>query len=411
MTTITTMLVQSMVLGGGKSGQTKQTESSGDLFKGLIANKLTTAPLSAEGLSEEQTKLLQHLEQFRQEYNEENGSDLNLHDLIQQLKSDLASFGDILPLLREFDRILPTPTPMGVHAQDADRLQAPIVNNNGKETSLSSLLNMMKTNGTGGNTLQEFVKFLSQTNVGKQLPQLQNLKHMLTQLQSKNQQNIIPDVGVKDSKSAATHQHQQPVFLHMREQYMRPKAEGVVDSKSIKLHSGDVANASGLFTATSPSLMSRVEQLVIHAPQENESTARFVNDMAKMMNRGRLMTLPNGSTQMSIKLFPENLGALDIQIIQRNGEIAAKIIASSAQAKELIETNLNQLRHVLQGQNITVNQIEVSSHVPDWMNDEREKQNQQSSPDSQQQEEQDEDESGPQSFQQWMEELEVEEEV
>lgn len=409
MTSIPTMMVQSMGMGGGKSSQTKQTEATSDLFKGLIANKLTTATLSADGLSEEQAQLLQHLEQFRQAYNEENGTNLNLDELIQQLQSDLASFGDILPLLKEFDRILPTPMPM--QAQSANRLQVPVENNNGKETRLTSLLNMLKTNVSGGNTLQEFVKFLSKTDIGKHLPQLQNLKHMLTQLQSKNQQNISPEAGLKESKTAVTPQNQQPGFLHMRNQIMRTKAEGGVDSKSIKLQTGDVTNTSGLFSATSPSVMSRVEQLVIHAPQDNESTARFVNDMAKMMNRGRLMTLPNGSTQMSIKLFPENLGALDIRIIQRNGEIAAKIIASTAQAKELIETNLNQLRHVLQGQNITVNQIEVSSHVPDWMNDEREKQNQQNSSDNQQHEDQDEDESGPQSFQQWMEELEVEGEV
>ncbi len=418
MTSIPTMMMQSMVMNGNKTLQTKHSGTKDDSFKGMIASHLSHAT-SSETSKVSVNQLMTLLEDFKRSINAENGTELTLEDMVDQLQKELDSLGlgNFLSLLKKFDQTLPITVHSkssmnGFLVQSQGETPAPdvLTNTTDQQHRTSELINLLKSTGKGESTLQEFIKFLTKTDTSKYLPQLSNLKHLLNQVQSQLKQTQSGDKGNSPSNELGALQNKHQALIHTNHSASRTFNEQTSVNKPTKGMTIEAPQTFGSISS-SLSLMSKVEQYVLHAPQEQESPARFVNEMAKLMNRGRLMTLPNGNTQLSIKLFPENLGALDIQIVQRNGEIAAKIIASTAQAKELIETNLNQLRHVLQGQNITVNQIEVSNHVPDWMNDDREKQNSENPSGRQQNKENEDEESGPQTFQQWMEELEGEGEV
>ncbi|MGM7701174.1 flagellar hook-length control protein FliK [Pseudalkalibacillus sp. Hm43] len=419
MTSIPTMMMQSTVMNGNTATQSKHSGAKSDTFKGMIASQMTHG--TASGTSNVSIdQLMTLLEDFKRSFNAENGTDLTLEEIVDHLQNELESlgFGNFQSLLKEVDRTLPITVPSKsnmsgsgflLQVQGGTNASAGKTDSAAQQSKISHLVDLLKSSGTAESTLHEFVKFMSKTDTGKYLPQLTNLKHLLNQVQNQLQQTQSGDKRTSLSNQLGTLQNKHHALIHTYQSASQKANEQTNGNKPIKGLTIEAPQILGL--SSSPNLMSKVEQYVLHAPQEQESPARFLNEMAKMMNRGRLMSLPNGNTQLSIKLFPENLGALDIQIVQRNGEIAAKIIASTAQAKELIETNLNQLRHVLQGQNITVNQIEVSNHVPDWMNDEREKQNSENPFGREQKNENEDEENGPQTFQQWMEELEVEGEV
>ena len=67
-----------------------------------------------------------------------------------------------------------------------------------------------------------------------------------------------------------------------------------------------------------------------------------------------------GETRLRFRLEPEHLGELVIRLVYRSGEVSAYFQASSAQAKEVLEHSLPQLREALAGQNLHLQNASVS---------------------------------------------------
>lgn len=67
-----------------------------------------------------------------------------------------------------------------------------------------------------------------------------------------------------------------------------------------------------------------------------------------------------GTNRISIKLYPEHLGQLRIELLQTNGILTARILASNALGKEMLESQLHQLRQAFLQQNIQVERIDIS---------------------------------------------------
>ncbi len=113
---------------------------------------------------------------------------------------------------------------------------------------------------------------------------------------------------------------------------------------------------------TNNSHMSRVQQLMLHTGGQGDrvSEEQFMRQIQNMLNRNQFQQLSNGIQQISLKLHPQSLGRLDINIQQVNGILVAKMMTTTAAARELIEGQLNQLRQAFQGQNIQVDRIEIT---------------------------------------------------
>ena len=117
----------------------------------------------------------------------------------------------------------------------------------------------------------------------------------------------------------------------------------------------------------------------------------------------------NGMNRISIKLYPEHLGQVRIELLEVNGVMTARILASSAMAREMLDSKMHQLRNAFNQQNLQVDRIELSQTLQESSKNDREqafnKQNQQQKEQAtKQNEQQDENE---QSFQEFMIELEA----
>jgi flagellar hook-length control protein FliK len=109
------------------------------------------------------------------------------------------------------------------------------------------------------------------------------------------------------------------------------------------------------------SALSPLEQWSLKVPdsQEDGQKQQFVREIQQIINRGKLVVTDTGFAKMQIRLNPEHLGNIEIQLIQKQGEIVAKIVASSHAAKDAIDSQLSQLKHAFAGQNIEFEKIEV----------------------------------------------------
>jgi flagellar hook-length control protein FliK len=93
--------------------------------------------------------------------------------------------------------------------------------------------------------------------------------------------------------------------------------------------------------------------------QANATKGLGGNVVDQLVQKASLMIKENFS-EMNIQLTPENLGKVDLKISIERGIVVAKFAAESQQVKELIESNLTNLKQQLTNQGLKVDQLSVT---------------------------------------------------
>ncbi|GAE24256.1 hypothetical protein JCM9140_169 [Halalkalibacter wakoensis JCM 9140] len=112
---------------------------------------------------------------------------------------------------------------------------------------------------------------------------------------------------------------------------------------------------------------------------------QFIKQLVNIVKRGTFTQTPQGIHTLSIKLHPEHLGRLSIQISQQEGLITAKIIAANSASREIIDANIHHLRQTFTQQQMQIDRIVV---LEDQQLDEQNSKDKGSSKDQQPKEEQ-----------------------
>lgn len=119
----------------------------------------------------------------------------------------------------------------------------------------------------------------------------------------------------------------------------------------------------GTISTTQTPLKPEVSQ----AELENRANARneaLIKDMQAIFKRSSFGQV-GGTNRLLIKLYPEHLGQVRIELVQTNGIMTARILASTALGKEMLDSQLNQLRNAFVQQNVQVDRIDVSQTLQD----------------------------------------------
>ncbi|WP_421384593.1 flagellar hook-length control protein FliK [Bacillus salacetis] len=122
----------------------------------------------------------------------------------------------------------------------------------------------------------------------------------------------------------------------------------------------------------------RAEQfsLFVNKSQTGTTYEQFVKEFANIIGKSQMMHTPNMS-KLLIKLYPEQLGSLRIELLQQEGILTAKIIASTKAAKDILDSQLTGLRQALNSQNLQVEKIEVAQSFTESYKQERQPSQQQ----------------------------------
>jgi len=129
--------------------------------------------------------------------------------------------------------------------------------------------------------------------------------------------------------------------------------------------------------------ISKAEQLTMTLQQQtgkptgaNDLIKQFENILAKSQ-----FSNIGGSQKLLIKLNPEHLGALRIELIQKDAGMVAKILATTKLAKETLESHIQNLKHAFASQNIQVDKLEITQSANQsmerFLNKEHQQQSQQ----------------------------------
>lgn len=82
--------------------------------------------------------------------------------------------------------------------------------------------------------------------------------------------------------------------------------------------------------------------------------------------RGLAAALRQGGGTVTLRLNPETLGSLKVQVSTQDAKIVAKFQASSDQARQLLTDNVESLRSAMESRGLNVDRI-VIEHPPGWM--------------------------------------------
>ncbi|MCK8826312.1 flagellar hook-length control protein FliK [Natroniella acetigena] len=75
----------------------------------------------------------------------------------------------------------------------------------------------------------------------------------------------------------------------------------------------------------------------------------------------KLLGANKNQNQVTIQLYPESLGKLNLRIGLNDGVVSARILSENGEVKELLENNLSKLRSILVQRDLEVGQIDVLS--------------------------------------------------
>ncbi|MGM8364135.1 flagellar hook-length control protein FliK [Virgibacillus sp. W0181] len=201
-------------------------------------------------------------------------------------------------------------------------------------------------------------------NLLKLSPKILQVLHQWTVLEKKlttEQMGILQQTLDKDSNEQTIFKEILHAFKNRNElaakQHYRANAQVTSTDVAKWLHALTtnkmVSNHPQVIPATIPydqsMPMSTVEQLVIHVhkgegavPAEQQLLKQF----QQAIRSSQFLSLNNGTTHLSFSLRPQNLGEMVVRLTQMNGEMAVKIIVTSQVAKEMMESNIHQLKNM-----------------------------------------------------------------
>jgi len=110
-------------------------------------------------------------------------------------------------------------------------------------------------------------------------------------------------------------------------------------------------------------LKSETHQITLPTNKASQQEA-FTKEFQTIMNRSAFGQV-GGATKLLIKIYPEHLGTVRIELTQQNGVMTARLLASTAQGKELLDSQLHHLKQAFVQQNLQVDRVDISQALQD----------------------------------------------
>ncbi|MEZ0116612.1 flagellar hook-length control protein FliK [Heyndrickxia faecalis] len=132
-----------------------------------------------------------------------------------------------------------------------------------------------------------------------------------------------------------------------------------VAHNSSHLEAAEEINGNGN-TAPAFSLSGKVEQLVLYTGEKHNpvSYRQFVQEFANIIQKAAYSS-HKGANRLLIRLEPENLGSLRVELLEQDGKLVAKILTDTGAAKDLLDSQLQQLKHALAGQQVQLTKMDI----------------------------------------------------
>lgn len=118
----------------------------------------------------------------------------------------------------------------------------------------------------------------------------------------------------------------------------------------------------------------KTETVTLALPTEKASQSEaLVKEFQSLLNRSQFGKA-GGTTKMLIKMYPEHLGTIRVELIQKDGVMTARLLANTALGKEMLDSQLHQLKSAFANANIQVDRLDVTQALQDANKNDRQQQ-------------------------------------
>lgn len=132
--------------------------------------------------------------------------------------------------------------------------------------------------------------------------------------------------------------------------------QATVSTDSSTLSASDLLTATGLSESTATA----VSENTTNAPNGIPQFASAAQNPTDQVAEGTAYSIKNGHKELIIRLNPDNLGEVRINLTSHgNQELSARLIASTQESHDLLKGQLESLRNTLQSQGVTVERLSV----------------------------------------------------
>lgn len=189
-----------------------------------------------------------------------------------------------------------------------------------------------------------------QDTVYKQEVTLTDAKQALQQFA----QQLTMLTGQQGKDQQGQQQQSQPAFVQLMQQAQSATTQTSQANQSAE--APEQVQAPIQQTTVQPA----VKTVSVALPMERSAQSEaLIKEIQNHLNRMQ-MSNNNGVIKLTMRLFPENLGQIRIEVMQQDGVLQARLLATSAAGKELLDSSLNQLKTSLVAQNIQLDRIDIA---------------------------------------------------
>ena len=145
------------------------------------------------------------------------------------------------------------------------------------------------------------------------------------------------------------------MFLDARQLDSKDRDIGAAGPKDI--NTASEIKPTDLTAASSPSIADKaaVGSLGQTERAEQATIARVVQDVKWLLR--------NNQNEVTIRLHPENLGAMRLKVVQTDGGLRVEMTVDNQQARILLESRIDELRQQLSQENVDVDRFTVNVNV------------------------------------------------
>ncbi|TKI71766.1 flagellar hook-length control protein FliK [Lysinibacillus mangiferihumi] len=122
-------------------------------------------------------------------------------------------------------------------------------------------------------------------------------------------------------------------------------------------------NANEMVTANTVQTKPDTFQVTLPTTKAAQSEA-LLKEMQAIINKAQISNA-QGITRLTLKLYPENLGTIRIELVQNDGVLTARLLASTAHGRELLDSQVHQLKQAFVQQNIQVERLDIAQSLQD----------------------------------------------
>lgn len=198
----------------------------------------------------------------------------------------------------------------------------------------------------------------------KLLESMQNLTRQLSDLKPEHLAQIVQKTSTHSLESSKTNQLLQQI--QQREQLVTEQ------NRASQMKVESMTNSSATLSAKEgqPDLVQQRFQLNLTNVPEGSRAEKMIQELQSMMKRANFGRV-GGMNRITVQVYPEQLGQIRIELQENKGMLTARILASVAMTKDLLERQMHQLRQAL-GQHTQVERIEIVQMLQETPRQERE---------------------------------------